>query len=190
VVLGCDLFQAISKTRDRHELEYEGDAAKPIIKNLVALRSTLVRLFEVRHILVHEFPRSRPYKPADIDLFLEAALVFIQATQEMLLATLYGRYPISQHDMTVQAKSGAQAALNELDGVVQEVAKFSPAILEVQKLWDQFKVAEANRHAEGFEGGTAHPMFYFHAEADITNNRVGQLREWLEVVKSRSGDTE
>jgi uncharacterized protein YecT (DUF1311 family) len=60
--------------------------------------------------------------------------------------------------------------------------------VEVQKLWDQFKVAEANRHAEGFEGGTAHPMFYFHAEADIASNRAEQLREWLELHNSRTAD--
>jgi uncharacterized protein YecT (DUF1311 family) len=164
-------------------LEEHDEAAEPIIKDLSVLRSTLARLFEVRHILVHEFPRSRPYKPGDIDLFLDAALDFTHATEETLLLAMYGRYPITQSDMTAQARSQAQAALNELDGVVQQIAKFSPSIFEVQKLWDQFKDAEAHRVAEGFEGGTAHPMVYYFAASDLANNRTGQLRESLELHK-------
>jgi hypothetical protein len=187
-VLGRDLFQAISKTPDRIELEYQGDAAQPIIKDLSAIRSTLARLFEVRHILVHEFPLSRPYEPRDIEFFLDAAYDFVRATEETLSLTLHGPYPITQQEMTARARSDAQSTNDELVGVVQEVAKYSPSIVEVQKLWDQFKVAEANREAQEFEGGTIQRMIYYGAEAEIAKERAEQLRKWLKPYRQRHGE--
>jgi uncharacterized protein YecT (DUF1311 family) len=90
--------------------------------------------------------------------------------------------------MTARVRSEAQAAINELNSLVQEVTKYDPAIVAVQKLWDQFKVAEANREAQELEGGTAQRLVYYGAEAALAKDRADQLRKWLKPYRQRHGD--
>jgi hypothetical protein len=179
VLLGQDLFQAISKTPGRRELGAAED--EPIIKDLEGMRKVLARLFEVRHILVHEFTRSTPYGLDEIEHFLHAAIQFVSATDEMLLTTLYGRYPITQRDMNAQAGSRAETARAELSDLVQRVAKSdgTETVFSVQKLWEAFKEAEANRQSEDWEGGSGRPLIYYSVEDRIIRRRVGELEEWL-----------
>ncbi len=53
------VFYWLKNVRSRMALEHDGDEA-PIISDIDAIARMLVRLFEVRHILVHEFPETHP----------------------------------------------------------------------------------------------------------------------------------
>jgi Lysozyme inhibitor LprI len=177
-LLDYDLFQVISKTSDRREREAKGSAAEPIIKDLAHMRKALARLFEVRHILVHELPIEPPYERQEIDQFLDAATQFVEATDETLYTMLHGHSsPITQHEMNAQARADAEAAQVELSNVVQKIAERDGAetIFEVQKLWEAFKEAEATRRADEWKGGSGWPMLYHSAQATIIKNRTREL---------------
>jgi uncharacterized protein YecT (DUF1311 family) len=180
-ILDSDLFDAISRTPDRFELEEHGDAAKPIIKDMPSLRKSLAQLFELRHVLVHEFPRTPPHTRDDVEQFFSSATDFVRATEEMLLTTLYGRYPITQHDMNRDASERAEAALKELSEVTEEVVQKSGSntIYAVQQKWEAFKNAEADWRSESYEGGSMRPMVYYSAAEHVAKERIRELRTWL-----------
>lgn len=52
------------------------------------MRRRLGRVFQVRHILVHELPKDKPYELTEIDEFLNAAAMFVEATDEELRTRL------------------------------------------------------------------------------------------------------
>jgi hypothetical protein len=181
-LLGRDLFELISKVARQWEFEQEGDAAKPIITDLAETRKTLSRLFELRHVLVHEFPHSVPYTHDDIEQFLNASIDFMDATEEMLQTTLYGREPTHQRGRNAKAELEAKLVLQELAEVVQEIAKISKTkrIFRVQRKWEAFKHAEAERQS-AIWGRRARmgPLIYHYAVKRLAKERVRELREWL-----------
>src|SRR5262249_5440431 len=72
-----------------------------------------------------------------------------------MYATLNGPYPVTQCVMTARARSEAH-----YPSVVQEVARHSPAVEEVQKVLDQFKVAEAIGTPRSSRGIRAADVYY------------------------------
>lgn len=189
ILIQQDFFGWLSKVKPRTLLEYEG--ATPIVQNAQNLRRTLSRTFEVRHVLVHEFPEASPYADEEIDQMIDAAGTFIHAADEGLTQLLYGLYPISQQAMNKAAMDESSAAKKQLEDVVRAALRHEIVletrqhweefdVLKVQRRWEQFSEAEASRIAKGWTGGTGYPLIYHIALKVLTLDRVKQLRTWLE----------
>jgi uncharacterized protein YecT (DUF1311 family) len=188
-LLDQDLFDAISNTRDPGRVRDEGDVVGPIINDVPWVRRKLARLFEVRHILVHELPRKKPHTVEEVVEFLEAATMFLDATDEELTFRLQGRYPLTQTEMTGAAREQHEAAMAELEALCKEVAlqtleipgRPKPVTIDrVQLHWLTYKNAEAERQAEMYVGGTIRPTLYHLAAEALTRARISELREWLD----------
>jgi uncharacterized protein YecT (DUF1311 family) len=180
-LLDCDFFHAISKTRDRWKLKQEDEKnVGPIIKDVAQIRKTIAKLFEVRHILVHELPEKKPYELSEVDTFLKASINFIDACSNEFDFRLHGDYPMTQVEMTREASERRDAAAQELKNICESVALDTPEIFEVQNIWEAFKEAEAERQAQRHLGGTIRPMLYSLAAESITLTRIEELKNWLE----------
>jgi Lysozyme inhibitor LprI len=161
-LLDQDIFAAISETRDRWKVKHEGDSVGPIISDITWLRRTLVRLFEVRHILVHELPENKPHELNDVAEFLDAAALFVDAVGEEFATRLYGDYPMTQSEMNRDAAARHEVAMTELEELCREIAieTASDEIYKVQQAWLTFKEAEAERQTQRHLGGSIRPMLY------------------------------
>jgi hypothetical protein len=187
-LLGQDLFDAISNTRDPLRAKQEGDAAGAIVNDLPWVRKTLARLFEVRHILAHERPAKKPYALEELVEFTDAATMFLNATDEELTFHLHGRYPLTEVEIARAANERHRAAMVELEKLCKEVALQTEGdgrpkpltIDEVQRRWLVYKEAEAGRQAEMYLGGKMLPSLHFLALEALTGARISELREWLD----------
>ena len=179
-----DFFHWLSMVRYRARLEHEADGGDPIVTDIDKLKRTLARIFEVRHILIHEFPEKLPFATAAISEMIDAVDNFISAADEGFTQLLYGLYPINQQAMNRNAREGSKAVEEELDRLVDEVAKNpeSDTIRKVQQDWRVFAEAEAHRNAEGFTGGTAYPLFYHTALKALASDRLRQVQTWAQEM--------
>ena len=82
ILLKTDFFRWLSDVRQRSLLECEPDDGGPIVADMDKLKRTLARIFEVRHILVHELPDKSPFEIAEISEMLDAADIFISVADE------------------------------------------------------------------------------------------------------------
>jgi uncharacterized protein YecT (DUF1311 family) len=182
ILLEDDFFAALSKTRDRWEMKQKGEDAPPIIGDVGTIRRNLARLFEVRHILVHEFPNKKPHRVEEVKEFLTAAMAFVHAADEELSYTLHGNQPITQMEMNFAAAERSDAAKKELEKLCAEIERVSDSntIRRVQERWQAFTDAEAAREAEGVGGGSMYPMVYSGAVEELTRARIEVLKDWLE----------
>jgi hypothetical protein len=184
-LLEQNLFVAISTVYDRWSVEVEGKEDRPIIDDIQQLKRTLFRLFEVRHILVHEMPRTNPHTVDDVDDFLRSATLFVQAVDEMLNTRLHGKYPLNQREMNRDAAARLDAATDELTALCQLIASEygSTTIFDVQSVWEVFRDAEAKRQSEVFFGGSMQPMIHSLAAEKLTRAWIEELRGWIEQGK-------
>lgn len=178
ILVQTDFFHWLSNVRYRTLLEHEPDGGGPIVTDMDKLKRTLARIFEVRHILVHEFPDKLPFATAEINEMLDAVDNLISAADEGFTQLLYGLYPINQQAMNQKAREESKAIEEELDRLVDDVAKKSESdtIRKVQQAWRAFAEAEADRNAEGFTGGTAYPLFHHTALKVLASDRFRQLQ--------------
>ena len=178
-LLGVNFLHELGRVRRRKIME---TPVEPIIDNLSALRKSLGRLFELRHILVHELPAKRPYEPAEIGQFLEAAQKFVEATDEIINTILYGDYPLTQTEMNTVSGVEFRTADEELTKLCNEIVKFSKSdtIFAVQQHWLAFRKAEADRQTEKFGRGTIRPTIRNMIQRDLTRARISELKLWLE----------
>jgi uncharacterized protein YecT (DUF1311 family) len=177
-----NFFDWLLKVRSRSLVGPDGYDPAPIITDLEKMKRMLARLFEVRHILVHEFPVTAIFDTTEIDEMLDAASAFIGAADEGFTQLLYGHYPLSQQAMNRAARDECEAVNTELEKKVGEVATVSGSntIHDVQRAWRAFAEAEAHRSAEGFTGGNMYPLIYSSALKGLSADRLRQVREWLE----------
>jgi hypothetical protein len=123
ILLKHDFFDWLSKVRSRVSLKHDDDSAAPIVSDVQNLRRILGRTFNVRHVLVHEFPEKSPYAVEEIDEMIAAAGTFIDAADEGFTQLLYGLYPITQQEMNRVAREESDAAYVELTNLADEVMK-------------------------------------------------------------------
>jgi uncharacterized protein YecT (DUF1311 family) len=176
-----DLFSSISTVRSRWAIEVEGKPDLPIIADIGHVKSSLFRLFEARHILVHEMPRKKVVTADDVDDFLDSAALFVQALDEMLSARLHGKYPLTQREMNSDSALRSAEAREELKEVCEKITHlYDSSIFNVQHAWQIFVEAEAQRQSDVASGGSMQPMIYHTAVESLTRARITELKRWIE----------
>ncbi|KJC53465.1 hypothetical protein UB31_08605 [Bradyrhizobium sp. LTSP849] len=183
-LIGTDFFQWLAKVQPRLMFDHDPLGDDRIVTDIIKLKRVIARLFEVRHILVHEFPEEQPLDVAEIDEMIEAVDTFINAADEGFSQLLHGLYPVNQQDMNRAAREASRAVDQELEKLINEVAKGSQSetIRQVQQAWRAFAEAEAERSAEDWVGGTGHPLVYYSALRALTSDRLHQLQTWVEEM--------
>jgi uncharacterized protein YecT (DUF1311 family) len=142
-------------------------------------------LFEVRNILVHEFPETLPFASNEIDGLIATISDFMNAADEGFTQLLYGLYPMNQRDMTMAAREESAAIEQALEKLVDEVAQATnkDTMRTAHEAWRAFADADANRHAAPWTGGTAYPMMYWIAYRVLASDRLRQLQQWYDHFK-------
>jgi hypothetical protein len=181
-LIADDLFRVLAGTRSRPLMDEQVEPP-PMIDDMDALKRRLVRLIEVRHILVHEFPAVPPHEQSELDELFDASEKFLTVMDEALTQLLWGpRYTYTQHDMTREASEKCDAATTALHALCDKIASKwkSKTIYDVQGVWETFKDMEAERQAEGWTGGTGHSLIFYSAAERITQARITELQNWID----------
>jgi hypothetical protein len=190
VLLDHDFFAWLARVRARSHRKHEGDeSAAPILNDIGATKSGLSRLFDIRNVLVHEFPENRPFRVEEIDSMISMAAAFMNAADEGFTQLIYGFYPLDQAAMTQAAREECAVVVQALETLTKEIEQktTSDTITKVQEAWGAFAEAEAHRCAEGWSGGTGYPMIYAAAFKVIASDRLRQLHQWFDEFKDQLG---
>ncbi|QDL99779.1 DUF1311 domain-containing protein [Rhodopseudomonas palustris] len=160
----------------------------PILGNAELVLKAIKRIFEVRHILVHEMAQERPYSIEEIPEFLTATKDFISATDWIFVGETTGPVPRSQMTMNITAGERLELAMRELEELLASIrpmeqsdaSKFDAA----QKAWEVFADADASFHAAEVEGGSMYPMVWAMQKEERVRERTAALRRWLDNERS------
>jgi len=160
-------------------------AGPPIIKDADEMCKRLTRLFTIRHILCHEFPRKEIYNREEITDFLDAASKFALATNEVLVDMLRGDAPTTTQGMN----EAARRELEESDGLMAEVvarldglardSKQRKLLETANKRWFAFREAHCAYRADIARGGSAAEWLSLLAADHLTRARIDDLRDEL-----------
>jgi uncharacterized protein YecT (DUF1311 family) len=186
----CPGFKArLPQSRELWIEDYEISCPPPpILSDAELVLKTIKRIFEVRHILVHEMPSKRPYSLEEIPEFLTATRAFLSATDWIFVGETKGQVPRTQMTMNVTAGERLDIATRELEELLSlmrdremgDGSKFDAC----QKAWEAFADADADFHAAEVEGGSMYPMVWAMQKEATVRDRIATLRQWLEGEES------
>jgi hypothetical protein len=207
-LLGGQVRPLLMKAVDEFDAMMANRPPAPIIDDFDTLARTLTRLFEVRHILCHEMPSNSIYDELEIDDFLNAAIEFSQALEEVLSFEKFGDLPRDQTSMTIAAGVRLKEKEAELDVVLSDVRlrlEHDPGVIllssddgkvqelgarqsvelglfmESQEKWLAYRKAFCD-FAYGSKEGTVWPMLWGQKAAEMTEVRTAELKSWLESL--------
>jgi uncharacterized protein YecT (DUF1311 family) len=183
-MIGEDLVALIAKAKAKRVPWMPDYKAGTIITDPEGMAKALVRLFEVRHILCHEFPQQQIYAREEIGTYLEAMGQFAAATIVTLDQLIYGDVPDTMEGQIAIARH----ELDEEEMLMAEVyarvegdadRKKTRLLTKAQSAWEAFKQAQCAYAADRARGGTASRLLWV-AEADVlTRQRTDSLRRSL-----------
>ena len=120
-VLGKQLRPLLTQAIDRFAVEIEGEPREPIVRDYDKLARCLTELFELRHILCHELPSKPVYGEGAIDEFLDYAIQFTKALEEVLTFEQFGLIPLTQTDMNIQARESLLQAEEQMSALLAQL---------------------------------------------------------------------
>lgn len=188
-------------TVDRWATEIEKKPPEPIISNFDVLARCLTRLFEVRHILCHETPRKPVYAVAEVEDFLDEAIRFTKALEEVLTFERFGLVPLTQTDMNIAAGKRLREKEDELKQLLAEIrarvretddklsfpTTGSPDGSWVNRLddaeakWLSYRNAQCDFFTYVNRQGTIAPTHWASEATRLTEIRIAELRSWLKL---------
>lgn len=151
----------------------------PIIDDYDTMVASLARLYEVRHVLAHELPRTSVLDPVEVPHLVAAAKAFISATDWVVVAALHGAVPRTQAAMNISAGNDLHQEEARLAETLIEVAALNgidPDNLHaLQEDWKEWADAQATLVASQFDGGSMYPMVWASERTVLTRERRDQL---------------
>ncbi len=176
-----NLVELLSGVTDRWNVEVLRDPPEPIIDDVDAIKATLQRLFEVRHVLVHELPEQPPCDDVEVRAFVSATSAFTAALREVVDTLIYGRYALTQLEMNEEAKVSAENVDISLASRLQTIDpdgsnnRFQAA----QACWMAFRESEATyvsrMDMDRVSRGSIAPLIYWSSWERLTKERI----DWL-----------
>jgi len=171
----------IAKAVDRWEVEVEGKPPVPIISDAEAMAGALDRLFRVRHILVHEYPKYPVYSVEDVGAMLAAAADFTFAAHEVCTEILYGKVPLTNSDMKEAAGEEWHRLDEELSRVLEQISadqddEGRKLLEDAQSRWVSYREAQCAFRVDSTRGGSMAGLLWLYEARDLTEARLKQMK--------------
>ncbi len=196
IVLEKQLRPLLAQAIDRWAVEIKGEQREPIIRDYDKLAERLTHLFELRHILCHELPSKPLYEDKEIDEFLDCAIQFTKALQEVLTFEQFGLTPLTQTDMNIQARERlleteeqmstllvqlrAHVTQNDYAAAVPPPGRregtWVSCLDDTQEKWLLYRDAQCEFETYLNRGGTIRSMIWGGVAEKLTKARIAELQ--------------
>jgi uncharacterized protein YecT (DUF1311 family) len=180
-LIDAPLFGHLPGVVDRWACKIERKKSEPIMPDSEKVRNDLARLFEQRHIFVHELPEQQDVEVGALNAYIHSTSQFVNAANEAFSTILYGDYPITQAEMNAVAAADAAKVHEELLAILAalDVDGEDEDLRASQTAWEEYR----DRQAEYRSGinrpdhGSIAPLLYSSEVEKLTRERV-ELLKW------------
>jgi uncharacterized protein YecT (DUF1311 family) len=177
-----DFTTSLKKSHPRWSEEVHTWPQRPIIQDFDWTIAALTKLFEVRHILTHEFPQERPYESSEVKGFFVATGELLNAIDWVVVDKLKGSVPQTQTMMNIQmggALSDLEVQMNSLLQAASDKQALTPELEKSQNAWLEYANREADLQASPVKGGSMYPMVWASAKSEVVRRRIDELQRWM-----------
>lgn len=191
-ILGIDFLASLKKFR-YSESSSLAVHSKSFKTNLGNYLNSVSRLFELRHILAHEFALNIDLDKKQIMQDFSNLSIFVRAC-DFAVSKILGDYmPEYQQGMNIQAQKYYKKTQTELNKLIRQIKRndpksefnqigniklFSKAIKE----WENYRELYAQSYAEMYKGGSLAPLIYWSEMENLTKQMIQNLRDSFSLL--------
>ena len=184
-LMGKDFQQSLKEAVDRFAVEFEGKPSSPIIVDFQNNAATIAHLFQIRHILVHEYPSHPAYAVEEVTVMLDAAANFTQAIEEVCSKTLHGKIPFTTLEICESIGQEWETIDNELQDVLKRLTESIDGqgrqlLADTQDKWQTFQKAQCEFRADNARGGSMAGILYMSEKRSLAKARLDQMHWYIE----------
>lgn len=167
-----------------HSVYFDSEEAPslPIISDVDEMKSILNDLFEVRHVLVHEMPETKPFTDDQLRGFSKSASDFTHAMNQVINGLLYGKDDLPQIELNQRAADKAKISKAELDALLERVdpTNSDARLMKAQAAWANYAEIEATflsrMDLDRIERGSIAPLVYWSIADELVRERIAWIR--------------
>lgn len=180
LVSGTELLDKLSNitTNDLFQKEVTDPDLEKSKSQIKEEQNELYRIYNVRHIICHEFGAKIEIDTVETNKMLEVAILFLKGVNRVLLDDLYKDYPWSQSEMNTVAAESLFDAENQYKLLLQRFEKrFPEKVSEFKSFSDKWEESIKNNakfYADFYaEGGSMRSLLYStHLEKQYTEKNI------------------
>jgi uncharacterized protein YecT (DUF1311 family) len=187
-LLGVDFIDEIKSVHDRWEVEVEKKEKIPIIDNPGRVFSSIERLFEARHILVHELPDRDAHPELLPATWLPDVEKFVRACEWYVGERINPGVPLQQQRMNEYAAGQHQDLMSSVQALEMQFTKLEDRIDDVTRrlfveailAWRHHMSADARLWADNARGGSLAPLLAADRASEIARQRLDDLKNLID----------
>ena len=187
ILTGEDFLKSLKEVKAHWPWEsMRSEGIEPVIKNPSNVYGIIDRVFEVRHIICHEFANPLEISKDVAQSYIEAVQEFIDASNFISMALIFKDIPDTQTERTIYYCEKYKKSEGKLVEILKTVKnKFEPArlseFIELQKKWEEYRENEAEFISSRFGSGTIRPQIKCQELRRLTNMRIYEINHILEA---------
>lgn len=182
----ANLSQELPKVIDRWEVEINRSMHKPIINDFDETAAEVGKIFDLRHRVCHEGVDLSKNEVDSMSRSLQAVADFVNALDWFLTELLYGKVPLTQTDMNLEAIARANEVTAEMKGVLdrlnyllQNQPRALRLIAATQHAWERYKSLQVYCAHDPEGGGTIGPLIRASESIVLTEERIKRLNSHI-----------
>lgn len=186
VLLDTDFLSNVREVREHWPWKPAKTAsAEPVVSDPAAVFSDLDRVFELRHIVCHEFASSVEVSLGEAERFIASVDTFLSAANFLVLKQLFKDLPDTQQERKAYFEKRFKVIADDLRGTI-ESAKIAfegerlIKFLALQELWEKYRDEDAEFVSGKYEGGTIRPQIHAQRLEYLTRRRIREVQELVE----------
>ncbi len=151
------------------------------------------RVYDLRHIVCHEMSEDLLVDEREIISLTRNIFYFAKQVNQYLANIIYPNAPETEQEMFDVASKDYKKQNEELNMLIERIKDRPTTIsgleanlelfLESQLHWEKFRETFAKSLLHEMEGGRDHRILYLEEMAEITSDRVEDLKYYFDVVK-------
>ena len=189
VLLDADFFEQVKGARDHWPWKPAVTAsAEPVISDPATVFQDLDKVFELRHIVCHEFAHSIEITKDAAERYIDSVDAFLNATNFIVMKLLFRDVPDTQQERNIYFGKRYQEAEQEMRVVLAGAeGEFEGKRLEelrrLQSAWDVYRDQDAEFVSSKYKGGSIRPQIHAQRLEYLTRSRIEEIKELIENEK-------
>ena len=187
MLLGADFFTLLKCAKLSEDFSLV-DEAKEFKKDFGMYVTAIKKLFELRHILAHEFASSIKLDKQQLSGDFNKLMYFNEATR-YLVDKLTNRYTgVTNTEIISHLYRRFRKVEKELNSLIKEI-KFKSKKVRVEEFnvrtynkaiekWKEFRSLYSHAHTLEYDGGAFQEIFRLTHMEEVTRGMVENLKEW------------
>lgn len=187
-ILNRDFLKVLAAVHDRWAAQGMTTQPPPIITNADATYECVEKIFQLRHILCHEFASLEKITREEIEQAVHHVDQFLRASEQLVADTIFPNAPLNQTEMnlyTFKQAEESKAKLQEVEKQLLDVLddKEKAHYQKIQGIWDALRSESVAFVGNQYVGGSIRPMKHNLESKNLTDERIPQVQRLFEEFK-------